>query len=86
LDYIGKNTFTIMALHFLSFKLINIIQVNMYHLPFYMVAKFPVIDGSNGWWLLYSACGIFIPISLKYTVDMFTQKIKKMTYYLHDLR
>jgi Fucose 4-O-acetylase and related acetyltransferases len=86
LDYIGKNTFTIMALHLLSFKLINIIQVNMYNLPFYMVAKFPVIDGANGWWLLYSACGLFLPIGVKYTVDMFTPKIQRMTYHLYYFR
>ncbi len=69
LDYIGKNTFNIMALHFLSFKLINLIQVKLYNLPSYMLAKFPIIDGSHGWWVLYCLCGIFIPIIVVYVIE-----------------
>lgn len=69
LDYIGKNTFNIMALHFLSFKLINLIQVKLYNLPSYMLAKFPIIDGSHGWWVLYCLCGIFIPVIVVYVIE-----------------
>lgn len=76
LDYIGKSTFIIMALHFISFKVVNLIQVNMYNLPIYMIAKFPVINGDNGWWLLYSVSGVILPISVKYITDMFTNKLK----------
>lgn len=63
-DYIGKNTVTIMALQFLSFKLIAIIQIKIYSMPEDMLAKFPVISGSNGWFILYTIAGVFIPLSL----------------------
>lgn len=76
LEYIGKNTFAIMALHFLSFKLINLIQVKLDNLPIYMVAKFPVIDGTNGWWILYSICGVFLPIVVTYSINKLMQKFE----------
>jgi fucose 4-O-acetylase-like acetyltransferase len=69
LEYIGKNTFVIMALHFLSFTLINLIQVRLYNLPIYMIAKHPVINGANGWWILYSVCGVFLPIIVIYGIN-----------------
>lgn len=86
LEYIGKNTFTIMALHFLSFKLINFIQVKLYNLPIYMVAKYPIINGDNGWWILYSLCGVFLPIIAKYGIDEFIQKLKYATYHFNISR
>lgn len=76
LEYIGKNTFAIMALHFLSFKLINLIQVKLNNLPIYMVAKYPVIDGTNGWWILYSVCGVLLPLVVTYISDKLIQKFK----------
>ncbi|MDY6933319.1 MAG: acyltransferase family protein [Spirochaetota bacterium] len=66
LYYIGENTIIIMALHFLCFKLINLLQIYIYNHPIEMIAKFPVLDGSNGWWILYTIVGIFIPVSMKY--------------------
>jgi fucose 4-O-acetylase-like acetyltransferase len=86
LEYIGRNTFTIMAMHFLSFKLINFIQVKLYNLPIYMVAKFPIINGDNEWWILYSICGVFLPIIVKYGIDGFIQKLKYATYHFSILR
>ena len=76
LEYIGKNTFAIMALHYLSFKLINLIQVKLNNLPIYMVAKYPVIDGANGWWILYSVCGVFLPLVVTYAINKFMQKFE----------
>ncbi|MGB9940428.1 acyltransferase family protein [Methanosarcina sp.] len=76
LEYIGKNTFAIMALHYISFKLINLIQVRLNDLPVYMVAKYPVIDGTNGWWILYSVCGVFLPLVVIYTINKFIQKFE----------
>lgn len=66
LKFIGANTFTIMALHFTCFKLVSIMQIEVYHLPLYMLGKFPIIDGSNGWWLLYTIFGVLLPAGLAY--------------------
>ena len=63
LAYIGKNTWSIMALHFLSFKLINYIYLRLYDLPFYYLASFPTIaNKTSGWWLVYSVCGVVLPL------------------------
>ena len=64
--YIGKNTVIIMALQFLSFKVVALLQIKVYSLPKYMLAKFPVIDGSNGWFILYAIAGTFLPLFLHY--------------------
>lgn len=53
-----------MALDFLSFMLINLLHIKYYNLPNYMLAKFPVFNGSGLWWVGYSICGIFIPVGL----------------------
>jgi len=69
LEYIGENTLTIMALHFLSFKLINLLQIKYYNLPNYMLAKFPVINDNGLWWVAYSICGVFIPVGLQFIIN-----------------
>jgi fucose 4-O-acetylase-like acetyltransferase len=69
LYYIGKNSFTIMALHFISFKVVSLIQIPIYGYPQYMLAKFPVIAGGDVWWIIYSFVGVFIPILFKYITD-----------------
>jgi fucose 4-O-acetylase-like acetyltransferase len=69
LKFIGANSLTIMALHFLCFKLVSIMQIEVYHLPLYMLGKFPVIDGSNGWWILYTIFGVLLPVGLAYSIN-----------------
>lgn len=69
LKFIGANTFIIMALHFICFKLVSIMQIEIYKLPLYMLGKFPVIDGSNGWWLLYTIFGVLLPAGLAYSLN-----------------
>lgn len=58
-----------MALHFLSFKLINLLQIKYYNLPNYMLAKFSVIHGSSLCWVAYSICDVFIPVRLQFIID-----------------
>ena len=65
LEFIGTQTFVIMALHFLSFKLIGLLQIYLYSYPIEMLAKFPVLNGGMGWWIIYSVVGVFIPITIK---------------------
>lgn len=30
----------------------------MYQKPMYMLATYPVLDSSNGWWIVYSIVGV----------------------------
>ena len=63
LIYIGDNTMIILSLHFLTFKLISLMKINIYNLPITQLAYFPVIKENNQFfWILYSIVGVFIPI------------------------
>ena len=66
LDFIGKNTLTILTWHFLAFKLVSLLIIGVYGLPIERLAEFPVITeySQQGWWIVYFivamvvACGI----------------------------
>lgn len=65
LQYIGKNTMVIMALHLLAFKIVAYIQTVEMNLPIYMIGSHPVISGEHVWWIIYTIFGISIPLILK---------------------
>jgi fucose 4-O-acetylase-like acetyltransferase len=66
-DYIGRNTITILALHFLSFKLVSLIIVHSENLNRFEIASFPVIPNHDGWFLAYFLAGVLIPLSVRTT-------------------
>lgn len=80
LKYISENTFIIMTLHFLAFKIITFIQIKLYKFPIYKMSEFPVIRSDGYWWILYSLIGIFMPITLKFYFEKVWTKIKKIKY------
>ena len=55
LDFIGKNTLTILTWHFLAFKLVSLLIIDIYDLPIERLAEFPVITeySQQGWWIAY---------------------------------
>lgn len=59
---IGENSFHIMALHFLAFKVPSLIYVMIFNKPYYWIAKFPFIDAH--WWVIYAVFGIVLPVAL----------------------
>lgn len=63
----------IMALHFIGFKLVAIVQVYLKSLPEYHLARFPVLDGSGGWWILYFLAGLFLPIAF-YNIRIYCKR------------
>lgn len=77
IKYLGKNTIPIMALHFLVFKLVNLIQIIIYKYPLESLASFPTIPPYGWWWILYSILGIFVPC-------LFTTWLKKLTLTLKN--
>lgn len=62
LSYISIHSVPIISLHFLSFKVINVIAVMIYGFESYMVAAFPVLMRTGAWWILYTIAGVFIPL------------------------
>ncbi len=60
--YVGNNTMVIMAFHFLAFKLVSLLIITLNNLNINLLASFPVLTGSNYYWLLYSIIGVSIPI------------------------
>lgn len=79
IEYIGENTIVILALHFISFKLVDFIYIKYMDIPMGNLSVFPVLNREL--WLPYSIVGIFIPIMLKYIYDKYLLKnINKVAY------
>ncbi|WP_299159452.1 acyltransferase family protein [uncultured Tenacibaculum sp.] len=79
LNYIGKNTLTILALHFFSFKLVSLIIIYVYSYPYEKISSFPVISIKGSmWWFLYSIVGVILPLIIHqvYKYIFFNQKNK----------
>lgn len=75
LIYIGDNTMIILALHFLSFKIVNLIKIGIYNMQIEKLACFPVIKENNDiTWILYSIIGILLPLSIKYLYKKISTK------------
>ena len=68
LDRIGRNSIAILALHFLSFKVVILAQIALNSLPLFLLGSSPILDGSGGWWVLYSLVGIFVPLLARFAV------------------
>ena len=75
---LGENTLPIMALHFLSFKIVNLLLVIIYSLDFNFISSFPIIEDFSYMWWGYSLFGLFIPI-------IFTRMYKLLLGYLKKI-
>lgn len=60
----GKNSLIIMLLHFISFKVITLLQIVLSGDSIEKLTSYPVYVSSNGWWIAYSIAGIGIPCLL----------------------
>ncbi|WP_182629289.1 acyltransferase family protein [Clostridium chromiireducens] len=79
LKYIGRNTIPILALQYISFKLINLIQIIMYGLPRIRLGDLGPINPSSFWWLIFTIIGMLVPIIIFYISNLF----KGALYFLH---
>lgn len=61
---VGNYTFSIMLLHFVAFKIVNLLQCISYGQPIEQISCFPIIKTSLHWTFLYLISGIVIPILL----------------------
>lgn len=65
LEYIGNHSLSIMALHFLSFKIVSLLIIWLYQLPVTSLAEFPVIEDYNWslWVFVYTIIGVVLPLT-----------------------
>ena len=81
LYYIGNHTLDILALHFLSFRLVSFVIVLLYGINFSHVAEHPVIKdvsiSHEYWWILYCTIGIVLPLLLGAAWKVIMIKIKR---------
>lgn len=85
-DYINSfianlsiHSVSIIALHFLCFKIINYFGVLLLNKELYLVAAFPVLFKGDFCWILYTAVGLVIPLLLTYifiTLEKLFLKVK----------
>lgn len=75
----GNYSFSIMALHFLSFKSINAIQCLIYGYDLRMISSFPCLRLDNGWWVVYLLTGLILPILSSYIYN-------KIIFYVRSCR
>lgn len=62
--FLGENTLYVFAFHLLAFKLVSMLKVGIYVLPWEMVGDHPVVHNEQGqwFWLLYTIVGVAIPL------------------------
>lgn len=66
LRYLGTKTLDIMALHFVCFKIVSYIIINVYGLDLSHMGDIPVVFGIGGfWWILYVIVGLLIPVVIR---------------------
>ncbi len=73
--YIGKNTFAIMCLHPLAFKLVGLVQVNYFGYDKELLLDWGVVGYDVPWLVIDCIAGILIPISVSSCVKYFLHTI-----------
>lgn len=73
---IGKNSYHIMALHFLAFKCVDLVAVRIFKDGNDVLEKFTV--SYEGLWYIYYIAGIAIPIIIIYTLKYIRNKLSKL--------
>ena len=68
LSYCGSHTIPILALHFLSFKLISLFLILFNDLDLKELSQWPIISFANDswWWIAYSIVGVGLPLMIQY--------------------
>jgi len=81
LYYIGNHTLDILALHFLSFRLVSFAIVLLYGIKVSHVAEHPVINdvsmSHTYWWILYCIVGLVLPLLFSAVCKVVVCKIKR---------
>jgi len=78
LQFAGNHTLEIMALHFITFKLVSWFIIQLYNLPIEQLEEFPVMMAYsvNGWWIVYTIVGIALPLAFAYGKEKIKDYVK----------
>lgn len=62
--FLGENTLYVFGWHLLAFKLVSMLKVGIYGLPWGMVGGHPVVHSEQGqwFWILYTLVGVVVPL------------------------
>jgi fucose 4-O-acetylase-like acetyltransferase len=78
-DFIGKYTFTIMALQYTAFKLAALLQIWICGYPIQYLAYYPVIPrNTHYWWVVYTVIGLVVPLFLGYGAKQLSKRIPQI--------
>ncbi len=72
----GQRTLSIMAFHFLSFKIAAYIQYLVGDAPYIGLAYLTGYNNNNAWYILYVIVGVLVPILISYIYDFVKKKMK----------
>lgn len=59
---IGKNSLSVVVLHFLCFKIINLIAVLIEGGPLFLISCYPIYKRTGFYWCAYTFAGVGIPV------------------------
>lgn len=78
-EFLGKNTMGILIWQFVSFKLVMVIQVLVYKMPWKKLQDFPIIYEYNNicWTILYTIVGVYLSIFIYKILSRFAKVISK---------
>lgn len=80
LQYIGKNTIYILALHCMAFKFVAIVEQCIYHFNMKYIGVFPTYEVNVWWFIPFTLTGIILPIVIKLMIDYFGLLWRKKQY------
>lgn len=60
----GQNTLMIVILHFLCFKIVNLLGVSVNQWPICSLAAFPTLCQGGFWWIAYTLIGVMVPVGV----------------------
>ena len=73
LVYVGNNTLTVLTWHFLCFKIVSLIIIQLYSLRMEQLACFPIIPEYASWWMVYFVVGAGVPLVFKCLKSIYFQ-------------
>ena len=73
--YLGQNTMSILLLHYLSLKIVTLMQIIIFKMEIDNLTAYPTLITDNFWWIIYLFVGISIPICLQIPAKYITKKI-----------
>lgn len=76
ISYMGKHSVFVVALHFLAFKIVNVLGVWVLGMPKYLIASFPIFFQNGFWWIAYTIVGVVVPLMAEYGWSFILTKLR----------